>query len=354
MRMTIFAVSSLFATAAFGVEPPPEFNVKTDAVLFSGGPSLLDSEAVRWDIYIADSAGGRSENNVGGAYDATFQTKLAPGKYIAVAGIGSLRREMPLDVRDGAVTQVRANFDAAQVTFIPKRSADSKTAEPDARIEISQGEFKEGIYGQKLVYVPAGELTVQGRIGPTTVDEKLSVSAGEVVGHVVVIPSGVVISKAVYKEGGDPVIVDDIRFDALSTQVTLDGTRETVNGTYGVNKTMDMPAGDYIMRARLGHVTTEVPFSVKPGQRTDLLVNIDAGVLAVTAPGADRIDITETTKDIQGKQTEVSGRYGTKHQETLHPGEYVVKVSYEKSANRDPKELKAVVKAAERTELTVE
>ena len=42
-----------------------------------------------------------------------------------------------------------------------------------------------------------------------------------------------------------------------------------------------------------------------------------------------------------------------RHQETLHPGDYSVKVSYDKKSGREPKEIKATVKAAERTETNV-
>jgi hypothetical protein len=354
MRKTIIVLTSLLATAAFAAEPAPEFNLKTDAILFTGATSLLNSDQVRWDIYVADSAGGRSEKNVGGSYDATYEAKLAPGKYVAVAGIGGISREYPFEVREGATTELLANFEAAQVTFVPKRSPESKAAEPEARIEVTQGNFKQGIYGQKQIYVPAGDLTLTGRIGPTSIEEKLTVRAGETTQHEVIIPSGVVVAKAIYREGGEAVAVNDVRFDALSTQATLEGEHETIDGVYGVDKVMDMPAGDYIMRARLGHVTKEAPFTVTAGQRTDITINIDAGVLAVSAPGAERIDISEITKDIQGKQQEISGRYSTAHQETLHPGEYSVKVSYDRAANKDPKEVKATVKAGERTEITVE
>ncbi len=107
------------------------------------------------------------------------------------------------------------------------------------------------------------------------------------------------------------------------------------------------------MRAKLGKVTVEKPFSVTAGQRTDLSIDLDAGVLVVSAPQAERIDIVETTKDLQGTQKEISGRYGTTHQETLHPGTYAVKVTYDKKANRDPKEVSATVTASERTEINI-
>lgn len=359
MRVSLIIVSTLFAGTAFAQTasapaPKPQINVRTDAVLFKGGPSLGNSDKVRWDFYKVDSAGGRSDENVGGAYDATFEEKLPPGKYIAVAGLGNISREIPVEVKDGSVAEIKADFNAAQLTVVPKRSSDSKEAEPQARVDVKQGaNFSDSVYGAKQIFVPAGELTLDGRIGPAEAAETITVKAGETVSHDLIIPSGVVIANAVYKEGGRAVETDNIRFETVSPQETLDGTRDTLTGTYGVGKMMQMPAGDFIMRARLGKVTAEIPFTVKAGERTDVTVNLDAGVLAVTAKDAQRIDIMETSKDLQGTQKEISGRYGTKHQETLHPGNYSVKVTYDDKANREPKEVTATVKAAERTELNI-
>lgn len=360
MKMASFSMNvvcaALFATAlpapSQAQQPAPQYNVITDAVLFDGGPSLGNSDRVRWDFYKADRAGGRTDDNAGGSYDATFEAKLPAGKYVGVAALGNVTREVPFEVKDGNVARPKVNFDAAELTIVPKRSPGGDV-ETQAKTEITRDDFKDSVYGQNTVFVPAGEVLLTGRIGPARAEEKLAIKAGEKISHELVIPSGVVIAKAVYAEGGRAVETDDIRFEAMSAKETLDGTRETINGIYGTGKMMEMPAGDFVMRARLGKVTVEQPFTVTAGKRTEITIDLDAGVLAIKAPGAERIDIVETTRDLQGTQKEISGRYGTQHQETLHPGEYSVKVSYDKKSGREPKEIKATVKAAERTETSV-
>jgi hypothetical protein len=360
MKMASFSMNvvcaALFATAlpapSQAQQPAPQYNVITDAVLFDGGPSLGNSDRVRWDFYKADRAGGRTDDNAGGSYDATFEAKLPAGKYVGVAALGNVTREVPFEVKDGNVARPKVNFDAAELTVVPKRSPGGDV-ETQAKTEITRDDFKDSVYGQNTVFVPAGEVLLTGRIGPARAEEKLAIKAGEKISHELVIPSGVVIAKAVYAEGSRAVETDDIRFEAMSAKETLDGTRETINGIYGTGKMMEMPAGDFVMRARLGKVTVEQPFTVTAGKRTEITIDLDAGVLAIKAPGAERIDIVETTRDLQGTQKEISGRYGTQHQETLHPGEYSVKVSYDKKSGREPKEIKATVKAAERTETSV-
>ena len=333
-------------------QPAPQFNVVTDAVLFDGGPSLGNSDKVRWDFYKADRNGTRTDANAGGSYDATFEAKLPAGRYVGVAALGNVTREIPFEVKDGSVARPKVNFDAAELTVVPKRSPDSDV-ETQAKTEITKGDFKDSVYGQNTAFVPAGEVLLTGSIGPARAQETLAIKAGEKISHELVIPSGVVVAKAVYAQDGKAVETDDIRFEALSAKETLDGTRQTINGVYGTGKIMEMPAGDFVMRARLGKVTVEQPFTVAAGKRSEINIDLNAGVLAITAPGAERIDIVETTKDLQGTQKEISGRYGTRHQETLHPGDYSVKVSYDEKSGRDPKEIKATVKAAERTETNV-
>ncbi|CUX09411.1 hypothetical protein G3A56_06860 [Rhizobium oryzihabitans] len=333
-------------------QPAPQFNVVTDAVLFDGGPSLGNSDKVRWDFYKADRNGTRTDANAGGSYDATFEAKLPAGRYVGVAVLGNVTREIPFEVKDGSVARPKVNFDAAELTVVPKRSPDSDV-ETQAKTEITKGDFKDSVYGQNTAFVPAGEVLLTGSIGPARAQETLAIKAGEKISHELVIPSGVVVAKAVYAQDGKAVETDDIRFEALSAKETLDGTRQTINGVYGTGKIMEMPAGDFVMRARLGKVMVEQPFTVTAGKRSEINIDLNAGVLAITAPGAERIDIVETTKDLQGTQKEISGRYGTRHQETLHPGDYSVKVSYDEKSGRDPKEIKATVKAAERTETNV-
>ncbi len=333
-------------------QPAPQFNVVTDAVLFDGGPSLGNSDKVRWDFYKADRNGARTDANAGGSYDATFEAKLPAGRYVGVAALGNVTREIPFEVKDGSVARPKVNFDAAELTVVPKRSPDSDV-ETQTKTEITKGDFKDSVYGQNTAFVPAGEVLLTGSIGPARAQETLAIKAGEKISHELVIPSGVVVAKAVYAQDGKAVETDDIRFEALSAKETLDGTRQTINGVYGTGKIMEMPAGDFVMRARLGKVTVEQPFTVTAGKRSEINIDLNAGVLAITAPGAERIDIVETTKDLQGTQKEISGRYGTRHQETLHPGDYSVKVSYDEKSGREPKEIKATVKAAERTETNV-
>jgi hypothetical protein len=330
------------------------FNIQTDAFLFDGGPSLGNSDKVRWDFYKADSAGIASTEYVGGAYDATFEETIPVGRYVGVAALGNLRREVPLTITDGNVTQISATFNAGELTIRGKRSADNPIVEPLARIEARGENFTENFYGSRSFYVPAGDITLIGTLGPARTEEVIAVQAGQKLEHDLVIPSGVVFANATYAEGGLGVETGSVQFQVVSAEQTLDGSRENINSVFGVNKPIQLAAGKYLMRAKLGQVQSEAPFEIIPGQRTDLTLNLNAGVLAVEAPEAERIDISRLTNDLQQSEQAVSARYGMEHQDTLPPGKYTVTVSYPAKLKRDNRTVETEVTAANRTNLLIE
>src|SRR5690606_30295970 len=160
------------------------------------------SDKVRWDFYKADKKGERTDDNVGGAYDATFEETIPEGSYIAVAAIGNIKREIPFTITKGKVTEINAIFDAGELTIRAKRSADNPIVEPLARIEAHGNNFQESFYGSRSFYAPAGEVKVTGTLGPARAEQTVSLKAGEKLEFDLVIPSGVVFPKATYSEGG--------------------------------------------------------------------------------------------------------------------------------------------------------
>ena len=329
----------------------PDFNVSTDAKLFADGPSLGDNERVRWDFYPPDANGAPSEDGVEGGYGAASNFNLPSGKYVGVARLGALSVTVPFEVAGNDVARPVADFNAGLLTVIPKRTPDG---EPDDNVHVDL-EFAgnaDGGYGLTKTYVTAGEVKLTGRIGPSTVEQTITIAAGEEKTHEIVIGGGIVVTKAIYAEGGPAVEDGDIRFDVIGAKPKIDGSRDDINGGYGVDDKLEVPTGDFILRAQLGSASGETPFSMKAGESIEVSVNINAGVLAIAAPGAYRIDIIGAKKDIQGKRKDISGNYGEEYQDTLPPGDYLVRVEYE--GDKAPQEKPATVVAGERTEVTVD
>ncbi|AOF91541.1 VWA domain-containing protein [Sinorhizobium sp. RAC02] len=336
-------------------EPAPaiEFNTELDSVLSEGGPSLGDNNDVFWEIYKADANGAPAGDYIESQYKGAFSGNYPPGKYIAVATLqSSIKRQAPFEVKDGAVAKPFVNFDAARLVIMPKRTPEDADADPNAAIEIAFGDYSTTYYGTAKFYASAGEVKLNGSIGPAKVVETLSVKAGETIERDLVIGSGIVLNKAIYAEGGPEVDSGNMFFEVVEATKAIDGSRKSIANSYGTGTKIDVPPGDHVLTAKLGLATGEIPFNLKAGEMKEVVVNINAGVLAITAPGAYSIEILNAKKDIQGNQKSMSTNYGAEYQETLPPGDYVVVVKYE--GDVAPKEAKATVKAGERSEVTVQ
>ncbi|UDF30479.1 UNVERIFIED_ORG: VWA domain-containing protein [Roseateles sp. XES5] len=338
-------------------EPEPEpvaaFNAEFDSVLAEGGPSLGDNDNIFWQVYKADANGAPAGDTVETQYKGAFSGTYPPGKYVAVATLQSaIKREVPFEVKDGAVAKPFVNFDAGLLTITPKRTPQDAEGDANAAIEIAFGDYSTTYYGTAKFYASAGDVTLKGKIGPASVEETVTIKAGETVERDLVIGSGTVLNKAIYAEGGPAVDSGDVFFEVVEAKKNIDGTRKSITYSYGTGTKLDVPPGDHVMTAKLGSTTAEMPFSIKAGETTEITVNLNAGVLAITAPGANFIEILSAAKDIQGNRKSLSYAYATEWQDTLPPGDYVVAVKYE--GDTAPKEATATVKAGERAEVTVQ
>ncbi|MCR6499112.1 VWA domain-containing protein [Shinella sp. CPCC 101442] len=336
-------------------EPTPaiEFNTELDSVLSEGGPSLGDNDNVFWQIYRADANGAPAGDTVETQYKGKYSGNYPAGKYVAVATLqSSIKREIPFEVKEGEVAKPFVNFDAGLVVVTPKRTPQDAEADGNASVEIAFGDYSTTYYGLAKFYASAGEVKVNGAIGPSKTSETFSVKAGETVERDLVIGSGIVLNKAVYAEGGPEVDSGNVFFEVVEAKKSIDGTRKSVTYSYGTGTKLDVPTGDLVLTAKLGSATGEVPISLKAGEMKEVVVNLNAGVLAISAPGANFIEILSATKDIQGNQKSMSNNFGVEWQDTLPPGDYVVRVKYE--GDTAPKEGKATVKAGERSEITVQ
>src|SRR3954466_3503426 len=107
----------------------------------------------------------------------------------------------------------------------------------------------------------------------------------------------------------------------------IDGSREDLGTRYGPDSKYDHPPGDYVLIAGMDQATAEAPFSLKAGETTELSVPLDAGVLAITAPGASFIEVFAAKKDIQGNRKPFGNAYTEMHQTTLPAGDYAIVVT---------------------------
>lgn len=326
----------------------PEFNLLPTLVLAEGGDPVTDGNA--WEIYKAKSDGTRGDN-VTTEYGA-YKGNLEPGDYIIVARDGEARTEQKLKVEAGQVYKPLFTLNAGTLIIHPRPSAGADVVDGAAVvIDYPGADNPATYYGTTKVVLPAGDEKVTVTIGQGVATETIPLAAGKTVEKDIIVGVGHVVANAYYVAGGDKADGSGIGFKVFKAKKKIDGTREEVTYSYGPDSKFDLPADDYVLIATVDLAVVEQPFTVKVGEFQDVKVAMNAGVLAITAPGASKIEIFEAKKDINGNRKSLGYAYDQKYQAAIAAGDYAV-VS-EKSDNSS-KEGTVTVKAGERAELTVQ
>jgi Ca-activated chloride channel family protein len=336
-------------------EPEPEpaalaVNLKAMAVLAEGGPEVGERDDLRWDVWRLDGTGQKARVSKT-SYDKVLEQLHEPGRYIVGARLGSATVEVETELKADELTELTLNLNATRLIVHGRRSAGAQT-DKGIRwdVTLSDGRTTTNYGGDARFVIPAGSRKVTGKLGKAMVEEVLELAAGQTVEKDYIIATGRLVAHAVYAEGG-PTVEGDVRFDVLGATKDIAGKRKDFGTNYGDGVKFDLPPGNYVLKARVGKAIAEMPITIEPDALSEPAVNVNAGILAITAPGGDRIDILGATKDIAGKRKDFGTNYGEGWQIALPEGDYVVKV---RKKDKSVVEGAAAVSAGQRTEVTVQ
>lgn len=200
--------------------------------------------------------------------------------------------------------------------------------------------------------VPAGEQKVTVQIGAGTATETIRLAAGQTVEKDVVVGVGHAMLNAYYVAGGDKADNSAVGFEIVKAKKKTDGRRESVEHSYGADSKFWLPPDDYVAVATLDLAVAEQPFTIKAGESQDVKVALDAGVLAMSAPGAYSIELFSSKMDVDGKRKSLGLTYGDNWQQTLPTGDYVA-VRHMSDQGQD-KEMPVTIRAGGRSEITIQ
>ncbi|RWO61664.1 VWA domain-containing protein [Mesorhizobium sp.] len=326
----------------------PEFNFIPAVVLAEGSDLVTDGNS--WEIHQANSDGTRGEY-VATEYGA-YKGNLEPGDYTVVARHGEASTEQKITVEAGQVYKPLFVLDAGTLIIHPRPSEGADVADGAAVVIAYPGvEMPATYYGDTKVVLPAGDQKVTVRIGQGEVTETIPLTAGKIIDKDIVVGVGHVVANAYYIAGGDKAEGSGIGFKVFKAKKKIDGTRQEVAYAYGPDSKFDLPPDDYVLTATVDLAVVEQPFSVKAGEHQDLNIAVNAGVLAITAPGASKIEIFDPKKDINGNRKSLGYAFDEKYQAALPAGEYAV---VSQMLDNSSKESTVTITAGERAELTVQ
>jgi hypothetical protein len=175
-------------------------------------------------------------------------------------------------------------------------------------------------------------------------------SATESVQHVTVLNAGLFSAKATYSEGGEDVKTK-IAWTIYVTEKGFEGSkRKRVTYSYDAQPLFRLAAGRYELVTTRGVAVVKQDVEVTAGKRTELLVNMNAGLLApgaVLTEGGEPLlkkvayTIYTVEKDLEGKRKRLTYSYDAKPIFTLTEGKYLLKVTSGNAAKESEVEIKA-------------
>jgi Ca-activated chloride channel homolog len=329
-------------------EPAPpatvEFNIAPRLYLTEGGPEITDGHA--WEFYTITSNGDRGDG-VTTEYNQ-YRGRLPAGTYRMVARIGEARAEQDITLTDDLLLEPQVILNAGTLILRP-RVAEGAEVDGGASLYLSGPSGLDAtFYGETRIVVPAGDIQIDMRIGEARVTETVSVAPGQMVEKDIIAGAGVAVIDAFYVDGM-PMDTTQHAVEILSAKKALDGSQTSIATSYGPGQTFTLPPGDYIARIKQDATLVEAPFAVKPGERTEVKVILNAGVLAITATGASQIEVLDAKADISGNRAQRSFDYAAEKSLVAPGGDYLIVVKRGETLS----EATATVKPGERTEITV-
>lgn len=331
--------------------PPPqpaklEINFAPSLLLAPGIQKPEDSTDSQWEIY-AKNPDGTKADRITTEYNAR-QTYIEPGDYILRTILGEAVVETPLTLTADTLAAPEITMNAARVILHPKAVAGGEDITDAAMTVKSAGGIDTTNYGVSRFYLPAGDYTLTATMGQASISEPFSVKPGDQVERDVVIGAGLAVIDAYYVEG---MVLENTQHsvEILSAKQALDGSHAGITTSYGPAAEFQLPPGDYIAKVTQGAALAETPFTVKTGERVAVPVILNAGVGAVSAPGANEIEVFFAKKDLNGNRQQADFQYTEALTTTLPAGEFVA------VATRDGTSVEGnlTIKAGERTELAL-
>ncbi len=323
----------------------PEFNVIPQTFLAEGLPALNDAGNA-YEIFAVKADSSKGER-VATEYN-NFKGNLEPGDYIVRAMLGEASAEMPLKIEAGRVAEPAFVLNAGTLIVRPLASEGAEVSDSATVITEYPGGGNATNYGLTKIVLPAGEQKITVKVGEGEVSETVKLAAGQTLEKDIIVGIGRVVINALYAEGGEKVGASGLDVKLYKAAKKADGSREQVTYGFGPDTKFELSPGDYVAIVRMDEAEAEQPFNIRAGEAKDVTANLNAGVLAISAPGAKHIEVFAAKKDIQGNRKAFGYAFDEKHQATLPAGDYVI------VADRgDKKEATASVNAGERTEVTV-
>lgn len=306
-------------------EPKPDWNLTGYARLAAGDDPLTDD--VRWELTRPAPEGMTSEV-VMTSYNADIHEQVEPGDYILTLFAGKASAKAPITIKANEMNRVDMALNAGRLGLRAKRTA-TETARGDVLWTVKPKGNGTDLFtaydAETEVILPAGEYSVTLKLGAAVQTRDIEIAPGETVPVEVIAGVGKLKGKVIFSPGGSAV--KDPRVDIFVGSEAAEGESSLI-GDYAAEPVFDLPEGTYRVRIKVDGVDRVFPLTIKTGETVTASFPLDAGLVAITAPGADSIRITVPRTGIYGDDAEeIARNYDASMNYVLPAGKYTVSAS---------------------------
>lgn len=300
-----------------------------------------------------ESANGEPGKQVGTEYHANMKGNIAkPGNYIVRISEGNATIEVPFKVEANKVTKIEASFEAGVIKFMGFMDEATPIAEDNTNAAWELfGENNQRLGteygGQKMFMSNAGKHKVELTLGDAHAEQDVEFVAGKINEQKVTLGAGVIEVTAVFSEGGKTV-PEGASFELHKGEPDLDGKYERLTTDYKSPSRFSAAAGPYQIVVVKDYATATAKIDLKSGAREKLIVNLNAGYLALKTAGAKTYEVYTIEKNLDGKRERLATEYGDELNKAFNAGNYHVVVSADGDVIIGEKDFE--VKAGVRTE----
>jgi len=204
--------------------------------------------------------------------------------------------------------------------------------EPTQDVNGNRKELKRDGNVSPLIELNSGNYFVQGRYGTAFASAEVTVEPGKLTTVEVNFNAGNLRVKAAATEGADP-LTDNMFYWVYEAKMDMEGNRKEVDRSGAATDIFRLPAGEYFVQARHGTAFANATVTVKAGELTDLVFDMNAGYMRVNGvptAGADPLDnnmfywVYENKKDLEGNRKEIDRSGAVTELFRLNAGEYFV------------------------------
>lgn len=313
------------ATEAPPPEPKaPEFNFTGHVSMAPGVELPKEFTSAEWTLHkLVDGAAGEwVQTEIGADIKATIKE---PGDYLLTLKSGAAVVEMPVKAEAGKVLDLKLDLNAGIIHAIGM--LDDKTPATGSSVAFElradPDKFLDTQYGGDLRFlVNAGSYKLLLSLGDAKAEQAVSVEAGKTMDAIVSLGAGIVDVNTAFTPGG-PSVLNGAAIEVRKGEVNADGGRDWINTQYGPKVSFKLRGGKYLLIGTQDYATGQAEVEVKSGETVTVNLSVDGGFLAVTAAGADSIEVYGG-KDISGNRKWVATEYTAELNKAFNAGSWHV------------------------------